>query len=272
VSELNEVQLNQVKPPARRSLSQLKQGHQQQFSNFTKPLHKSSTKPIQKLFDYLKIFKVIFHIIQRDLVVRIFQYKIPHSETLEAGGPLFAQRPKSRSMNDIYTYSERTEETTACRNKMIQKVKKYHEILYELNEKLMQLINDRKESDVKLMSPHSGLQAKYLYYKQGEYVLRLTTDIICKFQMILNICQTVIYLHSKLTDNDFSGFSIYSKLEDYSEDFEYDREFNYYSCPKNELKKQYAVLKLIPRKKMPAFQKLPKIMNETAISSKFIDF
>jgi hypothetical protein len=172
-------------------------------------------------------------------------------------------------MNDIYAYSEaRGNDSASCRHKMIQKVKKYHEILYELNEKLMQLINDRKESDVKLLSPHSGLQAKYIYFKQGEYVLRLTTDIICKFQMILNICQTVFYLHSKLAENDFSGFTVYSKLDDYSEDFEYDREFNYYSCPKNELKKQYAILKLMPRKKMQAFQKLPKIINETRAKSR----
>lgn len=226
------------------------------FANITKPLHKSPVKPVQKLLEYLKIFKIIFHIVQRDLIVGIFQNKLLFSETEHI---FLAQRPKSKSMSDIYSNDGSSE----YRLRMIEKVKKYHEILYELNEKLLILINDHKQEDLKLLSPHSNLQPKYLYFKQGEYVLRLTTDIICKFQMVLNICQTVYYLHAKLKENDFRGSTVYSKLEGYSEHCEYDQEFTFYSCPKIELKKQYAVLKLLPRKKIHAFQKLPKLINET---------
>ena len=247
-------QKNYHKVPPKRSFSQLKHSkasHDQQTQ-------KSSNKPVQKLLENLKLFKTVFHLIQRDLIMNIFLFKIPNSEK---NNIFLAQRPKSRSMNDINSFFKANDQQN--RQKMIEKVKNYHEILYELNEKIQTLINERKKCDMKLLSPHSALQAKYLYFKNGEYVLRLTTDIISKFQMILNICQTVTYLHFKLKENDFHGSNAYgcSKIEDYSEDCEYDREFNFYSCPQNEVRKQYAVLKLIPRKKAQAFQKLPKILN-----------
>lgn len=254
--------------PPKRSFSQLKDAKTNHLSSYSKDqqTQKSSNKPVQKLLENLKLFKTVFHLIQRDLIMNIFLFKIPSTET---NNIFLAQRPKSRSMSDINFLFKASDQQN--RQKMIEKVKNYHEILYELNEKIQTLINERKKCDMKLLSPHSALQSKYLYFKNGEYVLRLTTDIISKFQMILNLCQTVTYLQFKLKKNDFHVSNAYgcSKIEDYSEDREYDREFNFYSCPQNEVRKQYAVLKLIPRKKAQAFQKLPKLLNTDSSLGKY---
>lgn len=150
------------------------------------------------------------------------------------------------------------------RIKLIQKIKRYHEILYDLNEKLSIMINDHRTCELSILSQHSALQAKYLYYKHGEYVLRITTDIISKFKMILNICQSVYYLNFRLKENDYesttpriNGSLTPGPHDDHMGD--YDKEHNFYSVTENEQRKQYAVLKQVLRKKAQAFQKLPTL-------------
>lgn len=147
------------------------------------------------------------------------------------------------------------------RLRLIQKIKRYHEILYDLNEKLSLLINDPRTCELKLLSQHSLLQSKYLYYKHGEFVLRITTDIIAKFKMILNISQSVYYLNYKLKENDFEPTTprITGSLIAAEAVNEYDREINYYSVPEIEQRKQHQVLKELPRKRAQAFQKLPTL-------------
>ena len=148
------------------------------------------------------------------------------------------------------------------RLRLIQKIKRYHEVLYDLNEKLSLLINDPRTCEIKLLCQHSALQPKYLYYKHGEFVLRITTDIIAKFKMILNIAQSVYYLNYKLKENDFEPTTQRingSLISANNEASEYDREINYYTVPEAEQRRQHQVLKEIPRKKAQAFQKLPTL-------------
>lgn len=70
-----EPQLEQSHKPPARSLSQLKPSPTTGPGNGRKS-HKA-TKPVQKLLRNLSIFKTLFHIIQRDLVVNIFLLEIP---------------------------------------------------------------------------------------------------------------------------------------------------------------------------------------------------
>ena len=71
-----EPQLEQSHKPAARSLSQLKPSPTHPSYNNGRKSHKA-TKPVQKLLRNLSIFKTLFHIIQRDLVVNIFLLEIP---------------------------------------------------------------------------------------------------------------------------------------------------------------------------------------------------
>lgn len=255
-----------------RSWSQLKQANNNSHYNqyLKQTSNKATSKPVQKLIEHLSLFRTIFQIVQRDLLVNIFLLS-DNPDSVDKNGmiPMIKpqqQRPNSRSMNDLsrLVESDYPPQYQQRRQRLLKKLDRYHDILHGLSEKLMLLINDHKRCDLKLLSPHSALQAKYLYYKHGEYILRLTTDIITKFQMILNICQTVYYLNYKLKESNL-GQTMDSEY--IAEGAESDREFNYYACSKDELKQQHAVLKIIPRKKMQAFQKLPKIANDTPSNS-----
>ena len=59
-----------------RSLSQLKPSPNPPYNTSSRKTHKA-TKPVQKLLKNLNIFKTLFHIVQRDLVVNIFLLDIP---------------------------------------------------------------------------------------------------------------------------------------------------------------------------------------------------
>ena len=259
----NETQI-QVFKAKNRSWSQLnKQTNSTYAQSFKQQNNKVANKPIQKLIENISLFKVIFHIIQRDLLVKIF-LPSENYDVNKNGMVSLTKKRSDRSLSELSRLVESTENPQQQQQKqtILEKLERYHGILHELNEKLMLLINDHKRCDIKLLSPHSALQAKFLYYKHGEFVLRLTTDIISKFQMILNICQTVYYLNFKLKENDLTV-----NYYDQSEEGDYDREFNYYTCSREESKKQQAVLKILPRKKMQAFQRLPKIMNDNLNNS-----
>ena len=266
---LTEPQLLHTSHPTHaRSISQLKPSpNPTSLHNLNGKKPHKATKPVQKLLRHLNIFKTLFHIVQRDLVVNIYLLDIPKMGHVDPGdnetnvtransaNPLSTRNSSRLRHNE--TLKKSVEAQEVCRQKVIKKIKKYHEILYELNEKLSMLINDHRSCELQIMSPHSVLQAKYLYYKHGEYVLRLTTDIIAKFKMVINISQTVYYLNHKLKENDFG------ELIGQLDESEYDKEVNFYSGPDNEVRKQYQVLKLLPRKKAQAFQKLPKITAES---------
>lgn len=78
------------------------------------------------------------------------------------------------------------------------RLSKYHQKLLDLNEKLNILINDQSSCELKLLSSHSALSEKYEFYKHGEYLLRLTPDIVYKMRVILKLSEKSFYLSNSL--------------------------------------------------------------------------
>ena len=160
------------------------------------------------------------------------------------------------SNNETIKPSNYDELIYKAKTKVARKLRHYHEKIYNLNETLSVLINDTKNSDIKLLSKQSILPVKYEYFKHGEFVLRLTNDIVKKFTQILNYCQKAYYLNHKLNSGNLdSAMRLNNLLESSDEEQEQDHT----SKLDNEIKRDTSVLKSIQRKKTNLFQKLPTI-------------
>ena len=126
------------------------------------------------------------------------------------------QRPNSKSMNNlnqlnnfyqnkqnaqsIHTLTNGSQDLVDHKTKMkcLHLLNKYNHKLQDLNANLNTLVNDQVNCDLKLLSGDSSLPSKY-EYKNGEYVMRLTTDVIHKIRLLLAICEKVYKINFKLT-------------------------------------------------------------------------
>jgi hypothetical protein len=281
-------QLSVNYPVPLRSLSQLKPSVQQNLlnNNNNKKLINNTAKPIKKLFKHLNLFRCLYHIMQRDLIVNVFLLDKPKLSSNNNNNNVvtFMSTPKTdenlSTINENINSSINNNDTIKpSNNDMIQKAKLkinkklriYHEKIYNLNETLSLLINDTKNSDMKLLSKQSTLPVKYDYYKNGEFVLRLTIDIVKKFRLILNLCQKAYYLNHKLNENNsettmrLNTILDSSDYEDDDDDLENENNDISNRCSKldNEIKRDSSVLKAIQRKKTNLFQKLPTINSKS---------
>ena len=174
--------------------------------------------------------------------------------------------------NETIKPSNQIEIVHKAKLKIAKKLRNYHEKIYTLNETLSVLINDSKSSDISLLSKHSILPVKFDYFKHGEFVLRLTIDIVKKFRLILNLCQKAYYLNFKLNDNNMDATIRLNAIldsSDYEDDYddENDEIANHSSKLDNEIKRDTAVLKAIQRKKANPSQKLPTIHSKSNINT-----
>ena len=174
---------------------------------------RSVMEPVKKLFKNLNLLRRIYKIIQRDLIFNVLVKSLPETGTMPSSD-------KNDSMSMLTKQSSKLEvkqkhldlnyETrrftlksriNISNTKNLKRLNKYHQILYELNEKVLILLNNKDNSDLKLLSNQTRLAQKYDYYKSGEYVLRLVPDIIYKIKVILKLCQKCYELSDKFNLN-----------------------------------------------------------------------
>lgn len=129
-----QLQQHNHQAPAR-SLSQLKPSPNLAFSNNSNggKTHKA-TKPVQKLLKNLSVFKTLFHVVQRDLVVNIFLLDIPklsQYDQPDAPSSLMrstdGDRPISRSTNENISQKNNQSKNSQERQnrlKLIQRIKR----------------------------------------------------------------------------------------------------------------------------------------------------
>jgi hypothetical protein len=173
---------------------------------------KSVMAPVKKLFKNLNLLRHIYKIIQRDLVFNVLVKTAPEVEEEKKGGKNLMPKENSRlefQKNHLDLNYETRRFTLKSRinisnNKNLKRLNKYHQILYELNEKVLILLNDKENSDLKVLSNQTKLEHKYEYYKSGEYVLRLVPDIIYKMKLILKLCQKCFEMSDKFNLNSNS--------------------------------------------------------------------
>jgi hypothetical protein len=164
---------------------------------------KSVLDPVRRFFKNLSLLRRIYQIIQRDLIFNVLVKKLPaddgNSETLHHHQQQHQQK-KHLDLNyetGRFTLKSRI---SISNSKNLKRLNKYHQILYELNEKVLLLLNDKENCDLKLLSNQTKLAQKYEFYKCGEYVLRLIPDVICKIKLILKLCQKCYELSDKFNE------------------------------------------------------------------------
>lgn len=194
--------------------------------------------PISKLFKNLNLLRRIYQIIQRDLIFNVLIISLP-AENIQQKKDKNRQTSihstsnvtlTSRTLSDLTFKQDEYEvqnSTTIFSNKLphldlnyetgrftiksrisisnsknLKRLNKYHHILYELNEKVLLLLNDKINSDLKLLSNHTKLPQKYEFYKCGEFIMRLVPDIIYKIKIILKLCQKCYELSDKFNGSN----------------------------------------------------------------------
>lgn len=254
-------QLSVNYPVPLRSISQLKPSVQQNIYN-RKLLN--STKPVKKLFKHLSLFRSLYHIMQRDLIVHIFLLEIPKLTSGDLTKLSTAAFMSSTDLtNETIKSSNQADVIHRAKLAIARKLRHYHEKIYTLNQNLSSLINDTKLTDLKLLSKHSILPVKYDFFKHGEFVLRFTLDIVRKFRLILNMCQKVFYLHEKLNESS-SSLETFLRLNQILDETASSEEDDEDSLTKldHEIKRDTSILKRIQRKKPNMHQKLPMLTRQ----------
>ena len=226
------------KTPSNRSYSQARKSNNntsyliQQYQNSNYDLNGRNVlkkiKPVENLFKNIKNFRSILTIIQKNMLDDLLgidstQKNKPLTpiksitegaqEQKEASNKI--HRPNSKSLNNInqinnfYQNRQNAQSIPNLNNddldsktkmKYIQLLSKYNRKLYDLNENLNVLLNDQTSCDLKLLSADSNLPSKY-EYKNGEYVMRLTNDILVKIRYLLSLCESVYKINFKLNGN-----------------------------------------------------------------------
>ena len=163
-------------------------------------------EPVKKLFKNLNLLRRIYQIIQRDLIFNVLIKSLPESDENghnDLNNLLQQQQQKKQHLDINYETRQFTLKSriTISNTKNLKRLNKYHQILYELNEKVLLLLNDKDNSDLKLLSNQTKLGQKYDFYKCGEYVLRLIPDIVYKMKLILKLCQKCYELSDKFNLN-----------------------------------------------------------------------
>jgi hypothetical protein len=192
-----------------RSIGQFKKPSHNIFANSNNQLTQSNQyydlngrnankKPLDHLFEHMRQFKNIFQVIQVDLLNRILYNSYETRFNLAPSNVI-------QNLHDNHDNSENNFSKQFA-NKDFKRLRKYHQKLYDLNEKLFVLINDPTNCDLKMLSFNSNLPIKYEYYKHGEYILRLTGDIIYKMRHCLKLSEKYYQLNFKLNGDDFVSY------------------------------------------------------------------
>ena len=269
---------------------------QSQNSNYDLNGRPNNKRPVESLFKNMNVFKNLLVMIQRNLLDELVDlppmqneaaYKSPLTPIKSiALSPRSAERqekhanfnkmnrPGSKSLinlNQIDSkYSNHKQPFVSQITKSIsslnydnghaklkQSLKKYNRKLYDLNEKLTVLINDQTSCDLKLLSFNSNLPIKYEYYKHGEYILRLTTDIIFKMRLVLKLSEKAYQLNYKLNARENSNASRLSFYE--SDKIEEGEGSESDIVSSSDGSNRDSILRKISRKKTNSRMQLPKI-------------
>jgi hypothetical protein len=235
--------LTQFKPnhpsPNYNNLAGGKIGHQKLVSydlNGRSFVNKSS-KPLDRFMSHLHLLKRLFVITQRDILLKILTIELPIasnnstndlSSTNNTTNLNELQRPTSKSLKNLSHTTVVTSNHPNVNNlkqsvstnhvgKMLNgnnanslitsNLRKCQIKLYDLNEKLEILFNDPSNCDLKLLSNSSLLPPKYDFYKHGEFVLRLITDLVAKMRMVLLLSEKFFHLHIRFNSITFNGDS-----------------------------------------------------------------
>ena len=287
------------KTPSNRSYSQIRKStnntpylvQQYQSSNYDLNGRNvlKKVKPVENLFKNIRNFKSILTIIQKNMLDDLLGIDTTHknrpltpiksinytpTDGLDHAKENKIQRPNSKSLNNLHqinNFYQNRQNAQSIPNltsedldpkvklKFIQLLGRYNRRLFDLNENLNILINDQVTCDLKLLSFESNLPLKY-EYKNGEYVMRLTSDILFKIRHLLAICECVYKINYKLNGN-FNPIRL-SKIgpENYKNSIESSNEFDNFKIESLDIDDEdAAILKQALRKKSKTVQ-LPKLV------------
>jgi hypothetical protein len=190
--------IGQFKKPSQNSLTNNSNNQMTQSNQYYDLNGRHANKrPLDHLFEHMRQFKNMFQVIQVDFLNRILYNSY---ETRFNRPPSNAMHGNGDDDDGENNFSKQ------FANKDFKRLRKYHQKLYDLNEKLFVLINDPTNCDIKMLSFNSNLPIKYEYYKHGEYILRLTGDIIYKMRQCLKLSEKYYQLNFKLNGEDFVSY------------------------------------------------------------------
>lgn len=162
---------------------------------------------LPKFFKLFNLLKSIFKIAQRDLLFNVLVKELDNNQkvyleklaknNIKTSG-FESPALELQSQTGEFTLKSRITKTQI---KILKKLFKCHQALYELNEKLALLLNDHNTANVKLLSNESKLSQKYEFFKSAEYILRLIPDILFKMHLLLRLCQKCNELTENLKEN-----------------------------------------------------------------------
>jgi hypothetical protein len=167
------------------------------------------TDAVPKLFKNLEFLKQIFIIIQRDLLIYLqnrdylsddeslnnytfrknYQLKVPGRKRLSHSYLFGIDDNNDDSSNRLNNNKK-----IGKQEKTIQLIVRFQHYLDETNEKLSLLLNDYTSSDLRLLSEFTKLPQKYVFFKSGEYILRLIPDVLYKMKLLLRLFERTIEL------------------------------------------------------------------------------
>jgi len=225
-----------TKTPSNRSYSQVRKSNSntpyliQQYQSSNYDLNGRNVlkkiKPVENLFKNIRNLRSILTIIQKNMLDDLLGIdssnkskpltpikSINDQEHKDASNKI--HRPNSKSLNNIHqinNFYQNRQNAQSIPNlnnddldaktkmKYIQILGKYNRKLFDLNENLNVLLNDQTTSDLKLLAADSSLPTKY-DYKNGEFIMRLTNDILIKMRYLLSLCESVYKINFKLNGN-----------------------------------------------------------------------
>jgi hypothetical protein len=174
-------------------------------------------KAIEKFLNHLNLIRQLFNLVRRDILLKILAIELPFNNyknnSVESPDLL---RPASRSLKNLSQLNQQQQIGSISTNNinsnnnnrkqnkdssLLIHLRKCQIKLYDLNEKLEVLLNDASNCDTKLLSSNSQLPLKFEHFKHGEFILRLTNDLIIKIRLILILSERFFNLNFKLNGN-----------------------------------------------------------------------